>query len=54
MIKSAFTIYFDIETYAKYLKKINQKVTKHEKLSKPYLVSYILKCNYNENFSKKC
>ena len=21
---------------------------------KPYLVSYILKCNYNEKFSKKC
>ena len=49
MIKSPFTIYFDIEIYAKYFKKIN-----HEKLLKPYLVSYILICNYNGNFSKKC
>ena len=54
MIKSPFTIYFDIETYAKYYKKTNQKITKHEKLLKPYLVSYILKYNYNEKFSKKC
>ena len=29
MIKSPFTIYFDIETYAKYLEKANQKVTNH-------------------------
>ena len=35
-------------------KKTNQKITNHEKLLKPYLVSYILKCNYNEKFSKKC
>ena len=54
MIKSPFTIYFDIETYSKYLKKSNQKITNHEKLLKPYLVSYILKCNYDEKFSKKC
>ena len=54
MIKSPFTIYFDIETYAKYLKKTNQKITNQEKLLKPYLVCYILKCNYNEQFSKKC
>ena len=50
MIKSPFIIYFDIETYAKYLKKTNQKITNHEKLLKPYLVSYISKSNYNENF----
>ena len=34
--------------------KKNQKITNYEKLIKPYLVSYILKCNYNEKFSKKC
>ena len=54
MIKSPFTIHFDIETYSQHLKKTNQKITNHEKLLKPYLVSYILKCNYNENFSRKC
>ena len=54
MIKSPFTIYFDIETYFKYFKKTKQKITNHEKLLKPYLVSYILKCNYDEKFSKKC
>ena len=54
MIKSPFTIYFDIETYSQYLKRLNQKNTNHEKLLKPYLVTYILKCNYNEKFSKKC
>ena len=52
MIKSPFVIYFDIETYSKYLKKTNQ--TNHEKLLKPYLCSYILICNYNDEFSKKC
>ena len=52
MIKSPFTIYFDIETYFQYLKRSNQKITNHQKLLKPYLVSYILKCNYNEKFSK--
>ena len=25
----------------------------HEKLLKPYLIGYILKCNYDEKFSKK-
>ena len=54
MIKSPFTIYFDIETYSQYLKRSNQKITNHEKLLKPYLVNYILKCNYNENLFKKC
>ena len=34
MIKSPFTIYFDIETYSQYLKKTNQKIQdkNHEKL----------------------
>ena len=56
MIKSPFTIYFDIETYCQYLKRTKQKKQNenHKKLSKPYLVGYILKCNYNEEFSKKC
>ena len=54
MIKSAFTVYFGIETYSQYLKRSNQKITNHDKLFKPFLVSYILKCNYNEKFSKKC
>ena len=54
MIKSPFTIYFDIETYSQNFKKRKQKITNHEKLLKPYLVSYILKCNYNEKYSKKC
>ena len=54
MIKSPFTLFLDIETYFQYLKKTKQKITKHEKVLKPYLCSYILKCNYNENFSKKC
>ena len=54
MIKSPFTVYFDIETYFQYLKRSNQKITNHENLLKPYLVSYILKCNYDEKYSKKC
>ena len=54
MIKSPFTIYFDIETYPQYLKRLNQKNANHEKLLRPYLVSCILKCDYNEKFSKKC
>ena len=54
MIKSPFIVYVDIETYSQYLKRSNQKITNHEKLLKPYLVSYILKCNYDEKFSKKC
>ena len=32
------------------IKKTDKK-TNHEKLLKPYLVDYILKCNYNEEFS---
>ena len=58
MIKSPFTIYYDIETYSQYLKKTKQfkkiENTMHEKLLKPYLIGYILKCNYDEKFSKKC
>ena len=58
MIKSAFTIYYDIETYNQHLKKLSNlkkiKNTEHEKLLKPYLIGYILKCNYDEKFSKKC
>ena len=58
MIKSPFTIYYDIETYNQHLKKTNQfkkiQNTTHEKLLKPYLIGYILKCNYTEKFSKKC
>ena len=41
MIKSPFTIYFDIETYSKFLKETNQKITNHEKILKPYLCSVI-------------
>ena len=58
MIKSPFTIYYDIETYNQHLKKTKQfkkiENTMHEKLLKPYLIGYILKCNYDEKFSKKC
>ena len=58
MIKSPFTIYYDIETYNQHLKKTKQfkkiENTTHEKLLKPYLIGYILKCNYDEKFSKKC
>ena len=58
MIKTPFTIYYDIETYNQHLKKTKQfkKIgnTTHEKLLKPYLIGYILKCNYDEKFSKKC
>ena len=55
MIKTPFTIYYDIETYGKYLKKQKKKIqnTTHEQLLKPYLTGYILKNNYNEIFSKK-
>ena len=54
MIKAPFTIYYDIETLrkTKQFKKIEN--TTHEKLLKPYLIGYILKCNYDEKFSKKC
>ena len=58
MIKTPFTIYYDIETYLKYLKitKQHSKVqnTTHEHLLKPYLTGYILKNNYDDKFSKKC
>ena len=58
MIKTPFTIYYDIETYGKYLKntKQNSKIqnTTHEQLLKPYLIGYILKSNYHDKFSKKC
>ena len=58
MIKTPFTIYYDIETYNHHLKKTKQfkkiENTTHEKLLKPYLIGYILKCNYDEKFSKKC
>ena len=32
MIRSSFTVYFDIETYSQYLKRSNQKITKHDKI----------------------
>ena len=58
MIKTPFTIYYDVETYNQHLKKTKQfkkiKNTEHENLLKPYLIGYILKCNYDEKFSKKC
>ena len=58
MIKTPFTIYYDIETYNQHLKKTKQfkkiENTTHEKLLKPYLIGYILKCNYDNKFSKKC
>ena len=56
MIKTPFTIYYDIETYGKYLKKQKKKIqnTTHEQLFKPYLIGYILKNNYDDKFSKKC
>ena len=57
MIKTLFTIYYDIEAYNEYLKKNKRhkliKNTSHEKLLKPYLCGYILKNNYDEKFSKK-
>ena len=56
MIKTPFTIYYDIETYSQYLTKQMKKIqnTKHEQLLKPYLIGYILKNNYDDKFSKKC
>ena len=56
MIKTPFTIYYDIETYGQYLKKQKKKIenTTHEQLLKPYLIGYILKNNYDDKFSKKC
>ena len=57
MIKTPFTIYYDIETYGKYLKNTKQyskiQNTTHEQLLKPYLIGYILKNNYDDKFSKK-
>ena len=56
MTKTPFTIYYDIEAYNQYLKKIKQhkliKNTSHEEPLKPYLCGYILKNNYDEKFSK--
>ena len=56
MIKAPFTIYYDIETYGQYFKKQKKKIKNatHEQLLKPYLIGYILKNNYDEQFSKKC
>ena len=56
MIKTPFTIYYDIETYGQYLKKQKKKIenTTHEQLLKPYLIGYILKNYYDDKFSKKC
>ena len=58
MIKTPFTIYYDIETYGKYLKDTKQHIkiqnTTHEQLLKPYLIGYILKNNYDDIYSKKC
>ena len=56
IIKTPFTIYYDIETHLKYLKitKQHSKIqnTTHEQLLKPYLIGYILKNNYDDKFSK--
>ena len=42
MIKTPFKIYYEVETYGKYLKKYKQfekhQNTKHEQLLKPYLI----------------
>ena len=58
MIKTPLTIYYDIETYNEHLKKTKQfkkiENTIHERLLKPYSIGYILKCNYDDRFSKKC
>ena len=58
MIKTPFTIYYDIETYGKYLKITKQyskiQNTTHEQLLKAYLIGYILRNNYDDKFSKKC
>ena len=56
MIKTPFSIYFDIETYGQYLKKQKKKIqnTTHKQLFKPYLIGYILENNYDDKFSKKC
>ena len=58
MIKTPFAIYYDIETYGKFLKETKQHTkiqnTKHEQLLEPYLIGYILENNYDEEFSKRC
>ena len=56
MIKTSFTIYYDIETNGQYLKKQKKKIenTTHEQLLKPYLIGYIPKNNYDEKSSKTC
>ena len=58
MIKTPFTIYYDIETYRKYLKDTKQHTkiqnNTHEQLLKPYLIGYILKNNYDDIYTKKC
>ena len=58
MIKTPFTIYYDIETFGKYLKDAKQHIkiqnTTHEQLLKLYLIGYILKNNYDDIYSKKC
>ena len=52
MIKTPFTVYYDIETFGQYLKKQKKKIenTTHEQLLKPYFIGYILKNNYNDIF----
>ena len=56
MIKTPFTIYYDIETYGQYPKKQKKRIenTTHEQLLKPYLIGYILKNDYDEKSSKIC
>ena len=58
MIKTPFTVYYDIETFGKYLKDTKQHTkiqnTTHKQLLKPYLIGYILKNNYDDIYSKKC
>ena len=56
MIRTPFTVYYDIETYGKHLKKRKKKIenTTHEQLLKPYLMGYILKNSYDDKFSRKC
>ena len=54
MIRTPFTVYYDIETYGKYLKKQKKIIqnTTHEQLLKPYLIGYILENNYDDKFLK--
>ena len=56
MIKTPFTMYYDIEIYNQYLKKTKQhkliKNTSHEELLKPYLCGYILKIIMMKNLVK--